>query len=306
MTVSGLYDILINELTAWLEGAVAALPNLAIAVGIVVAFVILSRIAARVTRELVGRYSSVKTLTSLATACVTYGVLAAGLFIALGVLGLQKTVFSLLAGAGVIGLAIGFAFQDLVANLLAGIYLAVRHPFRVGHVIKSGDLIGKVARLTLRNTEIETFSGELVLIPNKQVFENPLINYHGTGQRRVDIAVGVGYETDLEKACNAAREAIRELDVIDQEKGVDVLLGEFGGSSIDMTVRFWIDYPGQKGYLEARHEGIKKIKKAFDEHGIEIPFPIRTLDFGMTKKQSAELKIAVSDDASSLLREVAG
>src|SRR4029079_7943822 len=107
---------------------------------------------------------------------VSLALLTAGLFISLGILGLQKTVASLLAGAGILGLALGFAFQDIAANFMAGIFLSIEHPFRAGHLIESKDILGVVRRVHLRWTEIRSPEGQVILVPNKQVFENPITN----------------------------------------------------------------------------------------------------------------------------------
>jgi small conductance mechanosensitive channel len=190
-------------------------------------------------------------------------------------------VASLLAGAGIVGLALGFAFQDIAANLMAGVYLSVRRPFRRGHLIKAQDYFGIVQEVNLRWTELLTQQGQLVLIPNKQVFENPIMNYTARGSRRVDITLGVSYGDDLEKARRVALEAVAALPGLLPDKPVEMFYEEFADSSIDFTIRFWIPFQSQKDYLAARSEAMIRIKKAFDAAGIRIPFPTRTLDFAV-------------------------
>ncbi len=283
MDIQNLWQLITEKLTGWLETAVAGLPNFVVAVVVVVAFAILAGWASKLTARLADRVSETKAITRLAGTIVKYGVIAVGLVVALGVLGLQKTVFSLLAGAGVVGLAIGFAFQDLAANFIAGIVMGIRKPFEIGDVVQTIDFTGTVKEINLRNTLIETFDGQLVLIPNRKVFENPLTNYSRLGTRRVDLEVGVGYDTNLAEATKVAKRAIESLDFLAPDKSVDVVAKAFGGSSIDFSVRYWIEYPGDISYPAAIHEGVLAIKRAFDEHEIDIPFPIRTLDFSMSK-----------------------
>jgi small conductance mechanosensitive channel len=210
---------------------------------------------------------------------VYIALLAAGVFISLGILGLQKTVASLLAGAGIIGLALGFAFQDIAANLMAGIYLSMRHPFRHGHLIKTNDYFGTVQRIRLRWTEVWTQQGQLALIPNKQIFENPILNYTSLGRRRIDLTLGVSYGDDLEKARQVAMRAVEEVSTRDPAREVELFYDEFADSSINFTVRFWIPFAKQTDYLAARSEAIIRIKRSFEAEGITIPFPITTLDF---------------------------
>ena len=108
-----------------------------------------------------------------------------------------------------------------------------------------------------------------------------MINFSTTGKRRIDLGVGVSYGDDLDKARQLALEAVEAIPDRDPEGEVELFYQEFGSSSIDFVVRFWIDFQRQSQYLKARSEAVMAIKKAFDAHGITIPFPIRTLDFGI-------------------------
>jgi Small-conductance mechanosensitive channel len=190
-------------------------------------------------------------------------------------------VTSLLAGAGIVGLALGFAFQDIAANFMAGIYLSVRRPFRRGHIVETQDYFGTVHEVNLRWTEIYSQQGQLVLIPNKHVFENPIMNYSALGRRRVDLKVGVSYGEDLARVKEVAVQAIEGVSTRLPERPVDLYFEEFGESSIDLVVRFWVNFSKQPDYLEARSEAIQRLKTAFDQAGIVIPYPVRTLDFGV-------------------------
>ena len=128
---------------------------------------------------------------------------------------------------------------------------------------------------------IKTPQGEHVLIPNKNIYQNPLKNYSVSGERRVDLACGVSYGDDLQKVRKIAVEAIRDHVTYDDERNVELFFNEFGDSSINFQLRFWLKNPSLKDYLAAQSEGIIALKNAFDEHDIMIPFPIRTLDFGI-------------------------
>lgn len=291
MDLGHYWSILLEKLTTWTEAAVAGLPNLVIAVAVFAVFVVASRLVAKLVRRVADNVSEAEAIVRLMTAITKYAVIIVGAVVALGILGLQKTVFSILAGAGIIGLAIGFAFQDMAANFIAGIVMGVRKPFDVGDVVHTNGHMGTVKSINLRNTLIETFSGQLVIVPNRDVFENALVNYSTKGLRRVELAVGVAYDTELDTAARVAKEAIGQLDFLADETAVDVFAQEFGGSSIDFTVRYWIAYPGDVGYPAAVHAGVLAIKKAFDEHGIDIPFPIRTLDFSLTEDSAARMVV---------------
>ena len=274
------YDLLLEELNKWLEAIVAGLPDAVLALLVILIFYIFSLIMGKMVHRLFDRFSDAKALNRLMSTAAKVAIFIIGIIIALGILGLQKLVFSLLAGAGVIGLAIGFAFQDLAANFIAGIFMAFRRPFNHGDVIKTDGLLGTVQELNMRNTLIKTFDGQLVVIPNKTVFENPLTNYTSLGSRRIHLEVGVSYDTDLSKATYLIKKTIEDFDFLAANTSVDVIAKQFGGSSINFDIYYWIVYPqGKKGYLEAIHDGILAIKSTLDKESIEIPFPIRTLNF---------------------------
>ncbi|HEY7214273.1 MAG TPA: mechanosensitive ion channel family protein, partial [Thermoanaerobaculia bacterium] len=115
-----------------------------------------------------------------------------------------------------------------------------------------------------------------------QVFENPITNYSTTGVRRIDLEVGVSYGDDLEKVRRVAVGAVEQVAARKAETDVELFFEEFADSSIHLVVRFWIDFTSkQADYLAARSEAIERLKRAFDENGITIPFPTRTLDFGV-------------------------
>ena len=268
-----------DKVVAWVEGLIESLPNLIAAVVVVVIFAALSRVARRVARKIFDRMAHQPEVNRLVAATVQIAVVGLGVVLALGVLNLDKTVTSLLAGAGIIGLALGFAFQDIAENFIAGIFLNVRNQFREGDIIESGDYMGTVERVRLRATALRTFPGQRVLIPNADVFKNPIINYTQAGVRRVDISVGVAYGDDLRRAREVAAAAVAELPMLEQGRQVEVFYEEFGDSSINFQLRFWIPFTRQTEFLQARSDAIEAIKAAFDRDGITIPFPIRTLDF---------------------------
>lgn len=275
------WKLLVEKLTDWGRQLVLMLPNLAVAVLVVVASWLAARAARLLVVRLLRRVSHSPQVTRLLSQAIFLAILAAGTFAALGILGLQKTVASLLAGAGILGLALGFAFQDIAANLMAGIYLSVQRPFRAGHLVETKDYFGVIQHVHLRWTELRTQTGQIVLIPNKEVFENPIENYSTTGERRVDLPVGISYSDDLEKVKLVAIRAVEEVSARIPEREVELFFEKFGESSIDFVVRFWIPFAARHAdYLKARSEAIQRLKKAFDANGITIPFPIRTLDFG--------------------------
>jgi len=270
-----------SKIDSWVETFISMLPNMAAALLLFILFFLLAKIVQKGSKKIFRKTSDNKVLENLFSTIVYYAVLGTGLFVILGILKLEKTVTSLLAGVGVLGLALGFAFQDVASNFISGIILAFRRPFVLDDIVKVDDKMGMVSRTNLRVTVIKTFQGQEVYIPNKDVLQSPIVNYSVLGERRVDVAVGVSYGDDLEKVEKLVKETIGDMEAVIRKDDMIFDYYEFGSSSINFYIRFWIKYPDQPGFLEQRHEAVKRIKKTFDENGITIPFPIRTLDFGI-------------------------
>lgn len=274
-------EIVYGKVESWLESLTSMLPNLVVSVLVLVAFFFLAKIVKGIARKAFNRFSGRTALNSLFTTIIHFMVVAMGLVIALNILQLEKTVSSLLAGAGIIGLALGFAFQDIAANFMSGILMAVRKPIVVGDIIETNGYMGTVELINLRVTVVKTFQGLHVIIPNKEVFQNPLTNYTKTNERRIDLECGVSYGDDLESVRQIAEDTIKGLPFLLDGKEVHLYFTSFGDSSINFKLMFWISYPDQPGFMSAQSEAIVALKKAFDENNITIPFPIRTLDFGI-------------------------
>ena len=271
-------DVATTKVMQWAHDLAEMLPNMVLALVIFVLTVLFSYLISSIGKKTVTRVSDNQMLAGLVSAMLKVFVIMIGLYLALSILQLNKTVTSLLAGAGILGLALGFAFQDAASNLLAGVVMGVRRPFNVGDLIESNGYLGYVKKLNLRNTLVENFTGQLVLIPNKLVFENPLENYSYYGHRRISLEVGVGYDTDLKEAERVLRESIEGLSFLAKDEEVRATCMEFGDSSINWRIDYWIDFPDGPSYLESIHGGMLAIRNALSDAGIEIPFPIRTLD----------------------------
>lgn len=280
--VTKAYELLTEKLENWLSAAIKMLPNFVVAILVLVAFVVAAKFIRKLAHRLFKRVTDNISLQNLLSTIIYMIVVAIGTFVALSIIQLDGAVTSLLAGAGVIGLALGFAFQEIASNFIAGTMMSVRKPFDVGDLIKTNDYLGIVQQIQLRTTELKTLTGQIVLIPNAEVFKSPIENYSDSGRRRVDLSVGVTYDTDLEFALNTALDAIKSLDGIDKD-AVDGYYTEFGDSSINFTVRYWMPFNNkQYEYFSRLSAGVIAIKKAFDKNDITIPFPIRTLDFADT------------------------
>lgn len=273
----------LKKLQSWGHGLVEMLPNLAVALVVLFLFWIISRGVSKVAGRALHKMHVHDAARSLILAAIRVAVLLVGAVIALGVLNLDKALASILAGAGIVGLALGFAFQDLAANLISGVGLAIhrRLPFQINDIIETNEVLGRVSDINLRTTMIETFDGKTVILPNKEIYQEKLTNYTFNGSIRVDIKCGVSYGDDLARVTEVAREAIESIGERDSTRDVSVYFEGFGDSSINFNAMMWIRYRNHADFLSARHQVVLALKSAFDEADITIPFPIRTLDFGI-------------------------
>lgn len=290
------YNALSTKLLGWFETLISMLPNFFLAILVLLVFYFLARGVKTGVNRTLSKLVDNRNLLELTTQIMFYVILLVGMFVALGVLNLDKTVTSLLAGAGVVGLALSFAFQDLATNFVSGIFITVQKPLQIGDLIQTNDYIGYVKKIGLRAIDIENFDGQYVIIPSKEVFQNPLLNYNRLKNRRVNVPVGISYGDDIEKVVQLLYDAIRSLEGVNAEyTDVRVDFDGFGDSSVNFVVRFWIDQCHQPAYHKAYTKAGIAIKKTFDANGITIPFPIRTLDFGIKGGEKLNQQLAILD-----------
>ncbi|MGD8318214.1 MAG: mechanosensitive ion channel family protein [Myxococcales bacterium] len=283
MKFEAAYDKLVHKLWGWVEGFIEMLPNLAVAILVLVLAWLLSVAGVAATRRAMTRLRVRPSIESLFTTVLRIAILLTGLMIALGILNLDKALTSILAGAGIVGLALGFAFQDLAANFISGVGLSIHrtYPFKVGDIIETNDVFGTVQQISLRTTELRTLDGKQITIPNKLIYQDKLTNHSFSGERRVDLSCGISYGEDLEQVKRVSLKAIEGVANRNKNRAVEFYFEEFGDSSINFIVWFWIKFEKQTDYLDAMSEAVMRLKSAYNQNGITIPFPIRTLDFGI-------------------------
>ena len=175
------------------------------------------------------------------------------------------------ASLGVAGIALGFAAQDSVANMIAGVLIVWDRPFQVGHWIEVEGEFGCVSEITLRSTRIRTLRNTMVVIPNRRIIDATVENASMLGALRVDVPVGIAYRERIDEARAVLLGAVASLDGLRDDRQPDVVVTELGGSSVNLAVRVWIDSGEQSRAVYARV--LECAKSALDEAGIEIPFP---------------------------------
>lgn len=282
------FEIILKELDYWYIIAVKSLPGLIVAVIAVVLFSFLAKYARKASNRIFTNRSDSIAIVRLIGTTVYFIVLVTGVIIALSFLKLDGAVNKLLAGAGIIGLALGFAFQDIIANIFSGVVIAVKRIIKIGDLIETKESFGTVIDIGLRSTIINNLNGQIVIIPSRDILQNRIINYTMLGERRIEIECGISYHSDLEKAASVAINAVKKVPYLLHDKPIDLYYSKFDSSSINFILYFWIKFNKQPEYLEALSEAIINITKDFAENNITIPYPIRTIniqDFNKIEKK---------------------
>jgi small-conductance mechanosensitive channel len=204
---------------------------------------------------------------------VKVAIFLVGLLIALEILNATALVGAVLGTAGVVGIAVGFAFRDLVENYIASILLSLRQPFGPDDHVVIDSHEGKVIRLTSRATILMTLDGNHLRIPNAQVFKGVILNYSRNPLRRFSFGVGVGVEEDLLEAQRLGVEVLRSIPGIQTDPEPTAILEALGDSSVQMRFYGWVDQQ-QHSFAKVRGEAIRQVKTALEEAGMDLPEPI--------------------------------
>lgn len=271
-------EILINQLQSMWESTVQMLPSFAIALVVLILTWIVAKFAAKIANRISNKASIRPSLKELIETLVRLGIWIVGLMATLTILLPGLTPASLIAGLGFGAVAIGFAFQDIFENFMAGILIMVREKMRIGDFIECEGTEGVVEQIALRETHIRKNNKELTIVPNSILFKNPVKILTDLEKRRHEVVCGVSYDTDLETAQNVIRDAVKTADHVMVDEGIDVFACEFNSSSVDFRIRWW---SGSKprAMHESRDTVIRSVKRALDDAGIEIPFPYITHTF---------------------------
>lgn len=252
------------------------IPDLLAALLILAALFVVSRVFHGVLRQVFDRSNADPAMASILLKLTRYTLLALAVLMAASQLGIQ--VGSLLAGIGILGLAIGLAAQESLANLIAGLTLLWDRPFRIGDRVTIADMYGTVEEIGLRSTRMMTLEHLDVILPNREIINRKIINHTRSPRMRLPIAVSIAYAEDTRVAREVLLRKIRGHELIETEPEPEVVVKELAASGVDLEIRVWLKNPHQE--RRATFELTELAKIALDEAGIEIPFPQTTLHYG--------------------------
>ncbi len=273
-----------------LDALADAVPRLLLAVAIVVIGYALSRAVRWSLRHLfeTRRTPSFATVMSKLAGWI---LLSFSVIVAIVAVFPSVRPVDMLAGLGFFSVAAGFAFQDILENLLSGLLLILRQPFRSGDQITVGEISGTVQAITIRETRLKTFDGQLVLIPNRDVYKAVITVSTHFASRRVAFVVGVAYENDATEACRIIQAALATgTPPDDAVPAPEAVVTQLGVSTVDIEARFWCG-PQQHDVVLATDAAIRAVKTALDEAGVEMPADIVVL------QATPSLRAAISGEA---------
>lgn len=284
-------NILYQQLRDMIAAAIRILPQLAIAMIVLLITYGAAKSARRLAERLLKRTELRGTLVNLVETLIGVAIWVLGLLVAMSIVLPGVTPANILAVLGLGSVAVGFAFKDIFENFLAGVLIMLRRHMKLGDVIACEGFEGRIEAISLRDTHIRQLSNELVVLPNAFLFKNPVKILTQQPLRRHQLTVGVAYDVDLEDARERIMAAVRDAETVSPDKPVEVYASEFGESSIDLLVRWW----GGAKPVEAhrsRDAVLRAIKRSLDAARIEIPFPYRVF----TLKEPLALRPAPLDD----------
>lgn len=246
--------------------------------GIIAATLVGLLVIAKVSDKAVKKYSkkhdgsehAVKTANKV----IDFVIYSIGLAIILGILGVPASAIGTFLG--LLALGISFALRDIIANFISGILILITRPFKIGDQIAAEGEQGVVEDIRVRATDIKTFDGRRVIVPNSHLYNKSVVNNTAYESRRFHVIVGISYDDDIETAKELAKETLEEAETVEEQPEPQVLVDELGGSSVNLKLRGWTS-TGRSNVLKAASEVTQLVKDKYDDEGIDIPYPIRTV-----------------------------
>lgn len=286
------------SLETYYQKFLVVLPRIALAILVVVAGVLLAQLITNIYKRRIQKEAEDPLMARFLAQAVKIILVIIAIMLALQVAGLNGVATGLLTAVGGGAIILGFAFQDIGKNFLAGIILAFNRPFNINDTIKIDDIFGKVKALSFRYSHIKTFDGRDIYIPNSDVLTKPVSNYTADGFYRVDFTVGIGYEDDIEAAKNVIQEILDSNNEIvhDVDHENFVIEDELAASTVNLKVFFWVDTVDyRRASLVLRGLIIREVKQELAKRKFNLPADIMELKIYGTE-DAIPVKVRFVDD----------
>ena len=269
-----------QKIQGTINTAIVMLPNIVLALIVFILFFFAARWLKLLVKRLTRRHRQARNLGMVLGRLAQGTVILIGLFVALSIVIPTFKAGDLVQLLGISGVAIGFAFRDILQNFLAGILILLTEPFRIDDQIVFKDFEGTVENIQTRATTIKTYDGRRIVIPNSELFTNSVTVNTAFDARRIEYDIGIGYGDDIEQAKRLMLEALYSVDEVLKDPAADVLVMELAESSVNIRARWWIEPPRRADDLYSRDKVISAIKqKLYVENGIDLPYPTRQILF---------------------------
>lgn len=256
------------------SSVVQFLPRLISAVITFLVMLVVSSLADGWIRKLASRRTDNNETITVLARLGRWSILIIGTVVALEQVNFNVTGF--VAGLGIAGFTLGFALQDIARNFISGILLLIRQPFKIGDAVEVSGFSGKVADIDIRDTTIQTWDGELVILPNTKVLENPIKNYSGLTKRRRSLRIGIAYTQDLNRARASFLAAMKNVPGVAQEPPPSLIAKELGDFALLADAYFWVDQT--RNDLYGVHSAVvQAINEAAQRDQIDLPYPVQTV-----------------------------
>jgi small conductance mechanosensitive channel len=269
----------VGKMQVMLNGFIALLPNLILAIIVFAIFFFVARTIKKVVRNLTREHRQARNLGMVLGRLAQGLTILVGLFIALSIVIPSLNANDLVQLLGISGVAIGFAFRDILQNFLAGILILLTEPFQIDDQIVFKNFEGTVENIQTRATTIRTYDGRRVVIPNSELFINSVTVNTAFEHRRLQYDIGIGYGDDINEARRLILEAMHETDGVLETPAPDAIVVELAGSSVNLRARWWVNPPRRANVLDLQDRVLTNIKNKLTANGIDLPFPTQQILF---------------------------
>lgn len=260
----------LERVDAWVDGFIKSLPNMVVALIVLVLFII----AAVMVRRLILKTSESRDRGNLGEVLGGFSkwvIVLFGFLIAATIVVPTLKPGDLIAGLGVSSVAIGFAFKDILQNWLAGLLILLRQPFEIGDQIEASGFEGTVEKIETRATIVKTYDGQRAVIPNSEIYTNAVLVKTGESSRRDQYDIGIGYGDDIDQACSIIKKAIGGLEHVDKEHEPQAFVWDLAASWVTIRARWWTD-SRRADVVMNKAAVLRAVKLALDEAKIDMPY----------------------------------
>ncbi|MBD2604232.1 mechanosensitive ion channel family protein [Scytonema hofmannii FACHB-248] len=268
-----------DTIQGMINGLIVLLPNIVLALIVFAIFFYVARTIKKVVKRLTRNRRQARNLGMVLGRLAQGTTILVGLFVALSIVIPTFKAGDLIQLLGISGVAIGFAFRDILQNFLAGILILLTEPFQIDDQIVFKNFEGTVENIETRATTIKTYDGRRIVIPNSELFTNSITVNTAFDNRRLEYDVGIGYGDDIDRAKQLIMEAMHSVNEVLKDPAPDVLVMDLAQSTVNIRARWWINPPRRVDDLTSRDRVLSAIKKKLTENGIDLPFPTQQILF---------------------------